>query len=265
MKIIYPTNYKSYKKISCIYKITNNKSGKIYIGQTTNYISRVSDYKNAHKKKKKGDKYIYSIISSEGSSNFTIEPLELCKPDELEMKELEYISLFDSSNPEKGYNILKNHVSNNSEKSRKNKSLSHIGLCQTNDTKRKKSNIIIAIKDDVLIIAESGKRLGQYFNKSKDYIKNCLRQPSTIEGWNLFYDDFHKRQEIKEKTLLKRSIRNKEYMRLLNILDNAENEGVETIYQLFEVYYLSLINTDNDDISTNGTYPSLINIDFINR
>lgn len=38
------------------------------------------------------------------------------------------------------------------------------------------------------------------------------------------------------------------------LLNNAENEGVETIYQL-----------DDNDTSTNGTYPSSINIDFINK
>lgn len=39
------------QKISCIYMIQNMVNNKLYIGQTTDFRKRLSDYKNYHKKK----------------------------------------------------------------------------------------------------------------------------------------------------------------------------------------------------------------------
>ena len=51
MKVLSDYNKSSKVKVSCIYKVANTLNGKVYIGQTTNFRKRVSDYKNAHKKK----------------------------------------------------------------------------------------------------------------------------------------------------------------------------------------------------------------------
>ena len=47
-----------------------------------------------------------------------------------------------------------------------------------------------------------------------------------------------KRQDIRLKMINKRCIRDKEYIELLDLLDNIETEGVETIYSYWDIYRL---------------------------
>lgn len=244
MNIIYPVN----RQAPCIYKITNTKNGKVYIGQTKNYWSRSSDYANAHKKENTKTR-MYKEIAKAGTENFVMEPIYVCENvEDLARYETYFIDKYDSTNPEKGYNVCYTIKPNqNDEASRMAKSLGHIGLKETAATKRKKSSPILAVKDDTLIICDSGKIFGDFVGKSKDYIKNCLRQPSMVEGFNLYYMDYTKRQVIREKMMEKRSIRNQKYMDNLDILDSIALEGVETIDLYFTVYTLSY----NDDVSDN--------------
>ena len=96
-----------------------------------------------------------------------------------------------------------------------------------------------------MIVCDSGKLFGDYVGKSKDMIKNGLRQPSKICGYRLYYDDFEKRQEIRNKMMKKRSIRDKGYIDMLNVLDTIELEGVETIYWAFDdISYLKYTSED---------------------
>ena len=232
-------------KICCIYKITNNTNGKIYIGQSTDLRRRISEYR--HPKMEGYPRPIIKAIFNEGSENFTLDILKECEPDKLTEYENKYIKELESTDPEKGYNITKyNYPSNNDEESRKRKSESHKGLKESSDTKRKKSNKILAIKDKTLVVCDSGKLFGDFVNKGKDYIKNCLRHPSMVEGYNIYYADYDKRQVIREKMNNKRCIRNLEYMSLLDILDKAELEGVETITSIFSVATLSYDNLDEN-------------------
>ena len=239
MKLLSEFDKTSKTKVSCIYKVTNLINGKSYIGQTTNFRKRLSDYRNIHKKVNLTQP-IALDIRYYGTDNFTIEIVKLCNPDKLSKYERKYIDKFKTENPKYGYNIFSNiNSSQNNEESRKKKSISHIGLKETSDTKRKKSNSIIAIKDNSILICDSGKLFADYIGTTKDVIKNALRQPFTYQGYNLYYNDYYKRQEIRNKMINKRSIRNIEYMNILNILDNVEFEGVETIYQYFDsVFFL---------------------------
>ena len=120
--------------------------------------------------------------------------------------------------------------------------LSHSGLTESADTKRKKSNQIYAVDSvsKVIIVADSGKLFGDYIGKSKDYIKNCLRQPSSVCGYRLFYADKDKRLAIRVKMLSKRSIRDIEYMSISELLDE---ESVETNKMNFRVEYLTYENS----------------------
>lgn len=225
-------------KVSCIYKVTNLITGKSYIGQTTNFRKRFSDYKNIHKK----DNLTQPIaidVRHYGTDNFTIEIIKLCNSEELSKYEKKYIKKFKTDNPEYGFNIFSNiNSSQNNADSRRKKSLSHIGLKESSNTKRKKSNIILAIKNNSILVCDSGKLFADYMGTTKDVIKNALRQPFTYQGYNLYYNDYNKRQEIRYKMNEKRSIRNIEYMNILDILDFVEFEGVETIYQYFDSIYI---------------------------
>ena len=232
-------------KICCVYKITNIKNKKVYIGQSTDLRKRLSEYR--HPKLENYPRPIIKAIAEEGPDNFKLDIIKECKPDELTFYEDSFIKELDTTNPEKGYNVVKSSGQfANDEESRKRKSESHKGSKETSDTKRKKSNQIIAIKDKLLVVCDSGKLFGDFVGKGKDYIKNCLRQPSMVEGYNIYYADYKKRQVIREKMKNKRCIRNLEYMSLLDILDKAELEGVETIISNFSVAKLSYDNLDEN-------------------
>lgn len=244
MKLLSTFDKSIHVKVSCIYKITNLLDKKVYIGQTCNFRKRLSDYKNIHKKENP-TQAVAKAIRDHGTENFTIEILEFCDTNSLNILEDKYIDLYKSYDQKYGYNYASTNGAN-TELSRKRKSEAHIGLKESSETKRKKSNMILAIKDDVIIICDSGKLFGDFIGKSKDYIKNCLRQPSSVQGYRLYYDDYNKRQDIKKKMEKKRCIRDLGYMTTLYMLDKIESEGVETIDSYFkEVKRLQY--ADNDD------------------
>lgn len=90
-----------------IYKIENIINNKIYIGQTIKFKDRIHSHFN--KKKIKRGYSIYSLkyaIVNEPKENFKVCILKECE-NEKELLEYEkyFISLYDSTNPEKGYNL----------------------------------------------------------------------------------------------------------------------------------------------------------------
>lgn len=230
-----------HENLSCIYIIRNIIDGKVYIGQTTNFRKRLSDYKNYHKKKinPRTEQPIKRALREYGTDAFTIDVFLLCEPEYLRIYEDACIEYFKSYDPTKGYNAVRNNSkTTNTELTRKRKSLGHLGLKDSVDTKQKKSNVVIAVKDKTLLVCDSGKLFGDYVGVGKDMVKNGLRQPTKVKEYMLYYDDFEKRQDIRKKMLQKKCIRNKEYMVVLNILDKIEDEGVETIYDYFSNVYL---------------------------
>ena len=91
-----------------IYKITNQINGKVYIGQS----KRIEERWKEHKKKpflENSEEYnypLYQAIRKYGLENFKFKILERCLPEELNQKEIDYISIYESYPPEhgKGYN-----------------------------------------------------------------------------------------------------------------------------------------------------------------
>lgn len=83
-----------------IYKITNNVTGKFYIGQSKNIERRFID----HNTKSHNSEIIDKNINLYGKSNFTYEILEECSIDELDEKENYYIKKYNAV--QYGYNIL---------------------------------------------------------------------------------------------------------------------------------------------------------------
>lgn len=218
---------------------------KVYIGQTRNVRKRISDYR--HPESKRHNSGINKVLFEEGPSRFKFEIIEKCDDEKLTERENYYIKYYNSANPKYGYNIMREtpHYVESVE-IRKKKSLGHLGLKESSDTKRKKSNTIMAVKDNILIISDSGKLFGDYIGKSKDLIKNGLRQPTSILGYNFYYSDREKRDDIRFKMLNKRSIRNEEYMTNLEKID-AYEDGDLTLEECFDdVYFLSYDHLDED-------------------
>jgi group I intron endonuclease len=88
-----------------IYKITNQVNGKVYIGQTN--LPSVQDRFNAHIKKanRHVNRYLYDAMNHYGIDNFSIEELEHCDKDDLDDREIYWISYYQSNNKEFGYNM----------------------------------------------------------------------------------------------------------------------------------------------------------------
>lgn len=84
-----------------IYKATNKINNKCYIGQTKTTLKvRISNHKRCK------NTYFSKAIQKYGIENFRWTILEICMDqDDLNEKEKYYISLFDSINQDKGYNL----------------------------------------------------------------------------------------------------------------------------------------------------------------
>ena len=87
-----------------IYKITNLANGKCYVGQSINIIRRWNEHKRvAFDSSNKNYEYpLYRAIREYGINNFEFSVLEECTPEELDDKEVHYISLYNSY--DNGYN-----------------------------------------------------------------------------------------------------------------------------------------------------------------
>lgn len=85
-----------------IYKITNNINGNVYIGQTTGTIEKRF---NEHKRDAiKGCQYaLHRAMRKYGIDNFSIEEIEECLAEELNDREIYWISFYDSYY--QGYNM----------------------------------------------------------------------------------------------------------------------------------------------------------------
>lgn len=96
--------------IENIYKITDIINNKVYIGQTKRDIMRrYSDHiSHAFTSKRPNDLScsLYIAMRKYGIQNFVPELIETIEgsPKEIDKKEKEWISYYDSTNPEKGYN-----------------------------------------------------------------------------------------------------------------------------------------------------------------
>ena len=89
-----------------IYKATNLKNNKIYIGQT---IHKLSTRKQEHVKRSKYDKYLTyfgKALRKYGEETFLWEIIDQASnQEELNQKESYWIEFYDATNPKKGYNL----------------------------------------------------------------------------------------------------------------------------------------------------------------
>lgn len=95
--------------IGVIYKITNTQNSKIYIGKTTSTIQK-RFYAHVYDSLKNVDNHshLHNAIRKDGKENFTIEIIDQANSiEELNEKEIYWISKFNSQDPDIGYNIAK--------------------------------------------------------------------------------------------------------------------------------------------------------------
>lgn len=87
----------------CIYKHTNNVTGKVYIGQTKHTENPNIRWQNG--KGYKNNKLFFTDISTYGWDNFTHEIIQICSTiEKANSLERLYIKKFHSDDPNFGYN-----------------------------------------------------------------------------------------------------------------------------------------------------------------
>lgn len=87
-----------------IYKITNTKNGKSYVGQSANVEMRLQQHKRALEKSTK-TWYFQAREESDSIDDFTFEVLQECKMEELDELEEYWVDYYD--NYSNGYNQTK--------------------------------------------------------------------------------------------------------------------------------------------------------------
>ena len=85
-----------------IYKIENKINGHCYIGQSINIEERWREHRNSINTANSWDRSIYQAIRKYGKENFSWEIIEECSKEELDNKEIYWISYYNSY--KNGYN-----------------------------------------------------------------------------------------------------------------------------------------------------------------
>jgi hypothetical protein len=90
---------------SGIYKITNIQNGKVYIGSSVNISNR--EYKHFWMLNKgiHDNEYLQKSYNKYGKNVFVFEIIEYCEPNKLIERENIFITLHESNNLNKGYNL----------------------------------------------------------------------------------------------------------------------------------------------------------------
>ena len=102
---------REYRNVICVYKITCVVNGKILIGSTTNLYNRVCHYRTDMNKSnplKHYNKIFYNDLIEYGLSSFVLDIVESynnISDKELKNKETYFMNLYNSRNPNIGYNI----------------------------------------------------------------------------------------------------------------------------------------------------------------
>jgi group I intron endonuclease len=98
---------KKIKKIICIYKISFPETEKVYVGSTSRWPTRRSEHLNSLKKDKHFNIYMQRVFNKNGGKiNFDILE-EFESVENLISREQYWVDFFDSSNKNKGFNLVK--------------------------------------------------------------------------------------------------------------------------------------------------------------
>jgi len=93
-------------KHSGIYKITNNLSQKVYIGQSINVFRRINTHRTSLRRGVHGNSHLQLSWNKYGEDAFTFEVVQFCEESDLNKEEFKWIGLFNSANKLYGYNSM---------------------------------------------------------------------------------------------------------------------------------------------------------------
>lgn len=239
-----------------IYKITNLKNGKVYIGKTSRFYSRMME----HIRGALDEKYdtrscssLYNAMRSDGIENFVSEIIYTAETEEdlLEM-EIRFIVMFKSLLPEFGYNMTVDRLLYSRQKSSSEKrSRSHKNKKHTKTFLKKNSNPIAAIhlEKRMFIRCDGCTLFGRYFFKDKDksIFSHCVKNNSMYKGWYLLSLNnsgiFNHINNLECKISdCKNSILKEKLINFKLLYEIIANRDLETIERDFDLYNLEYAN-----------------------
>jgi group I intron endonuclease len=190
-----------------IYIITNNINNKVYIGKSKNIYLRIKNHITNLNRKIKNQENFHLISSwhKYGKNNFNYNVLEYLELNEdlLKEKELFYIMKYESTNPNKGYNIRLD---------------TSTGLIVSNETKQK--------------LSKSGK---------ESYLKNPNRKEKVSTFFKDFWKNNPETLENMKKKLSKIKIKYKigKFSKDLELLEVFESK--QQLLDIYPDYYIQAI------------------------
>lgn len=89
-----------------VYLIRNTITGKVYVGQTSNFKIRWRNHKTELRRGAHGNRYIQRAWNKYGEGAFEFSVLQVCPENLLNLVEEHYIHLYGSFDRDKGYNLI---------------------------------------------------------------------------------------------------------------------------------------------------------------
>jgi len=191
-------SYINMNKFGHIYMIINKINNKRYIGQSINVKRRICEHIQKFKENK--NNILYYAFNKYGLNNFEFKIIDIANNmDDLNTKEIQYISLYKSNNKEFGYN-LESGGWNSSPciETLEKMSKSHQGTIQDNEWVKKR-------------VAKAGTNEAKKYGKpktEKDKINLSLNSPKFWQGKNR--DEETKKKISETKKILGFSDKQKE-------------------------------------------------------
>jgi len=164
-------------KIVGVYKITNMKNNKVYVGSAVNIKNRFKTHKRLLKDNKHFNNHLQSSYLKYGKDQFNYEIIEITSIEEMLVKEIYWIKSFNANDPKYGYNKRINVSSN-------------LGIKLSDETKRKLSESHLGHKrsqeTNIKIIESQYKKICQ-FDKKNNFIQTFNSLQDAAKSLNCNY------------------------------------------------------------------------------
>lgn len=165
-----------------IYKITNQENGKMYVGKTER-TPKERFQEHIKKAKLHTNRYLYDAMNHYGYENFVIETLEECEINQLNEREIYWISFLNTLTPN-GYNMTNGGDGGNTWDKNNNKELISLKLSIANRGKKRSQEFC-----EILSKKLTGRKL-----PSEPYINGVETRKNNIIK-NTRYSSWEERQE----------------------------------------------------------------------
>lgn len=165
-----------------IYKITNLKNNKVYIGSSNNLKQRLRQHRSFLKLNEHCNKHLQSSYNKYGIENFKFEILEVIEEKKLEEREEYYINLFDCVNNKKGYN---KRITCNTNRGRKVNEIGRLNMSIGQKGKKFK-------KEDIVNRSITQQKIVIMYDLNYNYIKYFLSMIDAASFINLHYSNISK-------------------------------------------------------------------------